>query len=116
MAFSHHNTAHGNQRSGHKAPFLSVQHASSSNVTASLDLTVGLHGHATTQVVEHKRLMRLGEIKLSRQTSVIDAPPCDWHAVVFLAHFALAQLFSDEGSFDDAYAHLERAKLYSVRV
>ena len=93
-------------------------HARNSNVATSLspDLTVGLRSHATTQVVEHKRLMRLGEIKLSRQTSVIDAPPCDWHAVVFLAHFALAQLFSDEGSFDDAYAHLERAKLYSVRV
>ena len=115
MALSHHSTAHSNQRSGRKAPFLSAHHASNGNVATSPDLTVGLHGHATTQVVEHKRLIGLGETKLSRQTRVLDAPPCDWHAEAFLAHFNLAQLFFDGGSFGGAYAHLELAKLYAVR-
>ena len=52
-------------------------HARNSNVETSLspDLTVGLRSHATTQVVEHKRLMRPGETKLPRQTSILDASP-----------------------------------------
>ena len=50
-------------------------HARNGNVATSLDLTVSLRGHATTQVIEHKRLMRLSETKLPRRTSILDASP-----------------------------------------
>ena len=39
------------------------------------------------------------------------ASPFNWHDVLFLTHFHLAELFLDEGKFDDASAHVERAKL-----
>jgi len=36
------------------------------------------------------------------------------HNAMFWNHYSLAKLFSDEGSFDDANAHIERAKSYAV--
>jgi tetratricopeptide (TPR) repeat protein len=38
----------------------------------------------------------------------------DWHDLLIWVHISLAELFSDEGSFGDAHAHLERAKLHAV--
>ena len=34
----------------------------------------------------------------------------DWRDQMFWAHYALAELFRDEGRFDDAHGHLEHAK------
>ena len=38
----------------------------------------------------------------------------DWHDEPFWAHYQLAGLFYDEGRFDDANAHIERAKSHTV--
>ena len=41
------------------------------------------------------------------------ASSSDWSSELFWIHFCLATLFLDEGRFDDARAHLERAKLHA---
>ena len=38
----------------------------------------------------------------------------DWHGLLFWVHYSLAQLFFDEDGFDDAHAHVERAKSHAV--
>jgi tetratricopeptide (TPR) repeat protein len=38
----------------------------------------------------------------------------DWHEEQFGNHYALADLFSKEGRFDEAHAHIERAKSHTV--
>ena len=38
----------------------------------------------------------------------------NWHHEQFWNHFALARLFLGESRFDDAHAHVERAKLHAI--
>ena len=33
---------------------------------------------------------------------------------MFWVHYALAELFSEEGEFDEAHAHIEHAKSYTI--
>ena len=42
------------------------------------------------------------------------ATPFDWHSAQFRIHYGLAQVFSGQGKFEDAQAHLERAKSYAA--
>jgi len=42
------------------------------------------------------------------------ASPFDWHYLLFLANYRLAQLFREGGRLDDAQAHAERAKSHTV--
>ena len=42
------------------------------------------------------------------------ASSLNWHDQLFLVHFSLAQLFSREARFDDARAHVESVKSYTV--
>jgi len=42
------------------------------------------------------------------------ASPFDWHGIQFWAHCSLAELFSGEHEFDDAHAHVKRAKPHAV--
>jgi len=42
------------------------------------------------------------------------ATPFGWNNDLFVAHFRLAELFRDEGRFDDAQAHVEHAKSHAV--
>ena len=42
------------------------------------------------------------------------APPFDWREELFWAHYHLAWLLRDECRFDDANAHIERAKSHTV--
>jgi len=37
-----------------------------------------------------------------------------WHGQLFWIHHSLAQLFFDQGEFDDAHAHIERVKSHAV--
>ena len=48
------------------------------------------------------------------ETAIGIASPPNWHDPLFLAHFELAQLFCGENEFEDANAHIERAKPYIV--
>ena len=42
------------------------------------------------------------------------ASPFDWHDDLFWIHYELADLFRDEGRFDDAHTHIEHAKSYTA--
>ena len=42
------------------------------------------------------------------------AAPLNWHSLLFWTHFNLAMLFRDEGRFEDAHVHIERAKPHAV--
>ena len=42
------------------------------------------------------------------------AAPSNWHDVLFWIHVSLAELFRNNGRFQDAQAHIERAKSYTV--
>jgi len=42
------------------------------------------------------------------------ASPLDWHGPPFWIHFSLADLFSEEGKFNDAHAHVEQARSHAV--
>ena len=48
------------------------------------------------------------------KTALGIALPFDWHGILFWSHYDLACLFRDEGGFDNANAHLEQARLYTV--
>ena len=48
------------------------------------------------------------------ETALGIASPFDWHDPLFWIHFGLAGLFLDEGEFDDASTHTERAKSHAV--
>lgn len=71
----HHNTAHGDERSGGKAPFLGTEQASHGDISPSSKLAISLDNNTTTQVVQNKRLVGLGETELPGETSVLDASP-----------------------------------------
>jgi len=38
----------------------------------------------------------------------------NWHISLFWIHFSLADLFFEEGRFDDAHAHIEHAKSHAI--
>ena len=42
------------------------------------------------------------------------ASPFDWHDQLFWCHYYLATLFRDQGRFDDANTHIERAKSHTA--
>ena len=42
------------------------------------------------------------------------ATPFNWFNTLFGTRFSMAALFSDEGRFDDAHAHIEQAKLHAT--
>jgi len=42
------------------------------------------------------------------------ASSSNWHGGLFQIHHALARLFHDEGRFNDAQAHIERAKIHTA--
>lgn len=87
---------------------------------------INLQGEDQSQLLIYQYHLALGHLyrsKGSRDKAVehLDAalkivPPRDWHLEAFFAHFELARLFfEEEGSFDDAHAHLEQAKQYVVK-
>ena len=40
--------------------------------------------------------------------------PLNYHTVLFWIHYSLAELFFEQGRFDDAHAHVERAKSHAA--
>ena len=48
------------------------------------------------------------------ETSLGIASSFNWRALVFWGLCSLAQVFSDQGMFDDAHTHVERAKLHTT--
>jgi hypothetical protein len=60
------------QRRGGEAELLGAEQRGDRHVAAGLELAVGLDDDAAAQVVEHQRLVRLGEAELPRQAGVLD--------------------------------------------
>ena len=42
------------------------------------------------------------------------ASPLNWDSEKSRSHYSLAQIYTDQGRFDDAHAHIEQAKLHSI--
>ena len=73
VADAHHDAAHGHQRRGGEAEFLRPEQGGDDHVAPGLQLAVGLDDDARAQVIEHQRLVRLGQAQLPRDARVLDA-------------------------------------------
>ena len=73
VADAHHDAARGHQRRGREAELLGAEQRGDDDVAAGLQLAVRFDGDAAAQVVQHQRLMRLGQAQLPRQAGVLDA-------------------------------------------
>ena len=67
MADAHHDAAEHDERSRREAEFFRAEQSSDRDVAAGHQLAVRLDDDAVAQVVEHQRLMRLGQAELPRQ-------------------------------------------------
>ena len=72
MALPHHDTTHGDERRSRETPLFGPKETRDGDITASADLTIGLHGHPSTQVVQNQRLVRLSQPQLH---GVLDTSP-----------------------------------------
>ncbi len=72
VALPHHDAAGRNQRRGRKAELVGTEKGTDDDVAAGPQAPVHLHGDAAAEVVEHERLMGLGEPDLPRQARVLD--------------------------------------------
>ena len=72
MALPHHDTTHGDERRSCETPLFGPKETRDGDITASADLTIGLHGHPSTQVVQNQRLVRLSQPQLH---GVLDTSP-----------------------------------------
>ena len=75
MTLAHHNAPHRDQWRGSKTPFLSTEQAGNGNVSSRSELAISLYNDSAAQVVQHQCLMGLGQTKLPRQASILDAGP-----------------------------------------
>ena len=75
MAFSHHDTAHGDEGSCGKAPFFSTQETSDGDISSCSDLTISLNNNTTSKVIEHKSLVSFGKTQFPGETSIFDTGP-----------------------------------------
>ena len=48
------------------------------------------------------------------ETALVIASSSDWHNEQYWNHYSLAQLFSRQGRFDEAHAHIEHAKSHAI--
>ena len=73
MADAHHDAAQRHQRRRREAELLGPEQGADDDVAAGLELAVDLDDDAAAQVVEHQRLLRLGQAQLPRRAGVLDA-------------------------------------------
>ena len=72
VADAHHDAAHRNQRSGREAELVGAEQRSDDDVAAGLHLTVDLDRDPRAQIVEHQRLLGLGQADLPRKAGAVD--------------------------------------------
>ena len=73
VAGAHHDAARRDQRGGGEAALVGAEQRGDHDVAAGLELAVGLDPDARAQVVEHERLLGLGEADLPRDAGRLDA-------------------------------------------
>ena len=72
MAHPHHHAAHDDEWCGREAEFLRAEERSDHDVSAGLELAVGLHDDAIPQVVEQEGLLGLRQSEFPRCAGVFD--------------------------------------------
>ncbi len=72
MAGAHHHAAGCDERRCCEAHLICSEKRRHHDVTAGLELPVGLHPDARAQLVPHQRLLRLGEPDLPRDAGMED--------------------------------------------
>ena len=72
VADAHHDAAERDERPGGEPEFLGAEQRGDGNVAAGLELAVGLDDDATAEIVQHERLVRLGEAEFPRDAGVFD--------------------------------------------
>ena len=84
IADTHHDTAHGYQRSSCETILLCTQHCCDDHVTACHHFTIGFNDNLRTQVVLNQCLMGFGQTQFPRQTGIVDrtAGSCTGTAVI----------------------------------
>ena len=90
--------------------------AAENAASRAIDLTSG-KGQEFLACRTHRTLGKIYGLKGDKkkaihhfETALEIATPPNWYDILFWCHFSLAGLFLDEGEFDDASAHIERAK------
>ena len=73
VADAHHDAAQRHQRRRGEAELLGPEQGADDHVAAGLELAVHLDDDAAAQVVEHQRLLRLGQAQLPGSAGVLDA-------------------------------------------
>ncbi len=64
ITLTHHHTSENDERQCTESEFLSTEQSHENDVTTSLQLTVHLHSHLTSQSVLHQRLLSLRQTNL----------------------------------------------------
>ena len=72
VADTHHDAAHGYQRSGCETELLGTQNAGNSHITSGHQLTVSLQNDFVSQAVHDQGLMCLSHAKLPRKSRIVD--------------------------------------------
>ena len=67
MADAHHDAAERDERRGGETKFFRAEQRGDDHVAAGLHLAVRLDHDAAAQIVQHERLVRLGEAEFPRQ-------------------------------------------------
>jgi len=88
---------------------------------ASRAITLSGKGDQYLVCESHRLLGKIYRSKGEREKAISHfeaalgiASPFNWHGTLFWVHYALAELFFGEDGFDDAHAHIERAKSHAV--
>ena len=72
MADTHHDAAENDQRCSRKTELLGAEERRNDDVTASLELTIGLDDHPITQAVEQQCLLCLSEPEFPGAAGVLE--------------------------------------------
>src|ERR1035437_2222947 len=72
MAHAHHEAAERDERRGRETEFLRAEQRGDRHVAARLELAVDLDINATAEIVEHERLVRLGQAQFPRNARMLD--------------------------------------------
>ena len=72
MADAHHDATHDDERRRGKTEFLGAEQGGHCDVAAGFQLAVRFHINAAAEIVQHQRLVRLGQAKLPRSAGMFD--------------------------------------------
>mmetsp|Transcript_57412 Transcript_57412/g.101882 ORF Transcript_57412/g.101882 Transcript_57412/m.101882 type:complete len:230 (+) Transcript_57412:3153-3842(+) len=75
VTLTHHDAAHGNERSCGKAEMLGTEKGSHNHITASAELAICFQGNSTTKPIENQSLVSLCEAELPWCTGALDSRP-----------------------------------------